>query len=635
MPDKPNNPFQFWQELKRRKVFRVIAMYAATAFIIMEAGDIMLPRLGLPDWTVTFIIVLLIIGFPISIILSWIFDLTPEGVVKTESVKVAKQKETPLIPQKRKPGVSDVIIAVLIVVVVVMAYPKIFKKDNFKDIRDDDGRISVAVMPFQNMTGDTLYNIWEMGLQTNLISRLSYSEELSVRQFQTMYDIFETGGHVNKASITPSVESEIASKLESNTYISGNLMKYGNKIRVIATLKYSETNEIYESFEIDGNSEDDFFEIIDSLSFLIRNHLEIKALGQDAMYDEKLYANTRSPEAYRFFLRGLNRFFDSDYSSAIDLFSMTIIEDTTFVNGKLFLAVAYYNDGKLDKSIQIFNELYENINNLPYLEQLGIKYWVAHFDKNPQECIRITSLMLDYDGQQRGVWFNLGVVYSFLHQYDEAAAAYEKALELDKKWGGNWKWWPFYRNLGRVYHITGQHSKEKEIYELGLSVSPDNSRIIYRQAICALSQGEITMANEYLDSYISIREENGVSRAAINSSLGSIYSSANILDKAEQYYRQALDLEPDNRIVMNNLAYLLIENDINIEEGLELVNHALVLRPENYDYLHTKGWGLYKSGMHEESLELLEKAWDLRPFYYHEHFLLIQEVKQALASQNQ
>ena len=78
----PKNRFsQFWQELKRRKVIKANAMYAATAFIIMEAADIMLPRLGLPDWTVTLVIVLLIVGFPISIILSWIFDVTPEEVM--------------------------------------------------------------------------------------------------------------------------------------------------------------------------------------------------------------------------------------------------------------------------------------------------------------------------------------------------------------------------------------------------------------------------------------------------------------------------------------------------------------------------------------------------------------------------
>jgi hypothetical protein len=91
MSDKSNRLSRFWEELKRRKVIKVIAMYAATAFIIIEAGDIMLPRLGLPDWTVTFIIILLIIGFPIAIIFSWIFDITPEGLKKTEPAKAKSE----------------------------------------------------------------------------------------------------------------------------------------------------------------------------------------------------------------------------------------------------------------------------------------------------------------------------------------------------------------------------------------------------------------------------------------------------------------------------------------------------------------------------------------------------------------
>ena len=119
MSSNPNKLSQFWQELKRRKVIKVIAMYAATAFIIMEAGEIMLPRLGLPDWTVTFIIILLIVGFPISIILSWIFDVTPEGIIKTEPVEADKEKEIETRPAKRGLRASDAIIAVLVVVVVI------------------------------------------------------------------------------------------------------------------------------------------------------------------------------------------------------------------------------------------------------------------------------------------------------------------------------------------------------------------------------------------------------------------------------------------------------------------------------------------------------------------------------------
>ena len=82
MPQKRSKVNRFWQELKRRKVIKVIAMYAATAFIIIEAADNILSRLGLPDWTVTFLIIMLIVGFPITIILSWIFDVTPEGIEK-------------------------------------------------------------------------------------------------------------------------------------------------------------------------------------------------------------------------------------------------------------------------------------------------------------------------------------------------------------------------------------------------------------------------------------------------------------------------------------------------------------------------------------------------------------------------
>ena len=179
-------------------------MYAATAFIIIEAADIMLPRLGLPDWTVTFIIILLIVGFPLTIILAWIFDITPEGIKKTEPVLIAKKKETIPEPVKRRLKISDGIIVVLVVVVCILIYPKIFKKDKFEGIRDPDGKISIAVMPFENLSGDTLYNVWQGGFQNLLITTLSKSEELSVRQYQTMYTILESERNLSYASITPS-----------------------------------------------------------------------------------------------------------------------------------------------------------------------------------------------------------------------------------------------------------------------------------------------------------------------------------------------------------------------------------------------------------------------------------------------
>jgi tetratricopeptide (TPR) repeat protein len=78
-------------------------------------------------------------------------------------------------------------------------------------------------------------------------------------------------------------------------------------------------------------------------------------------------------------------------------------------------------------------------------------------------------------------------------------------------------------------------------------------------------------------------------------------------------------LKPDS-VRINNLSYFLIDKERNINQGLELVEKALESSPENFDYLHTKGWGLYKQGKYQEAFHLLNKSWNLRmekTFYDH------------------
>ena len=88
MPGDPNKLSQFWQELKRRNVVRVITVYAGAAFVILELVDIIAEPLKLPYWLLPVVIVLLSIGFIIAIILSWIYDVHPEGgIVKTEPAR--------------------------------------------------------------------------------------------------------------------------------------------------------------------------------------------------------------------------------------------------------------------------------------------------------------------------------------------------------------------------------------------------------------------------------------------------------------------------------------------------------------------------------------------------------------------
>ena len=83
MPGSPNKLSQFWQELKRRRVIHVIIVYGTAAFVIIELVNNVFEPLQLPEWTPTLVILILAIGFPLAIIFSWIFDVTPEGIEKT------------------------------------------------------------------------------------------------------------------------------------------------------------------------------------------------------------------------------------------------------------------------------------------------------------------------------------------------------------------------------------------------------------------------------------------------------------------------------------------------------------------------------------------------------------------------
>ena len=96
MPDSPRKLSQFWQELKRRNVVRVVTVYAGAAFVIIELINNITEPLNLPEWTPTLVIVLLATGFPIVIIFSWIYDIHPEGgMVKTEPADRVSEEDIP------------------------------------------------------------------------------------------------------------------------------------------------------------------------------------------------------------------------------------------------------------------------------------------------------------------------------------------------------------------------------------------------------------------------------------------------------------------------------------------------------------------------------------------------------------
>jgi Tfp pilus assembly protein PilF len=121
----------------------------------------------------------------------------------------------------------------------------------------------------------------------------------------------------------------------------------------------------------------------------------------------------------------------------------------------------------------------------------------------------------------------------------------------------------------------------------------------------------------HIEKLASFLTENSFSEAEIKIWIAKVYREAGIPDKAEEYYRKALSFESDNASLLNAYANFLVESNRNFNEFIVTIDKALEFaanKCDYYNYLDTKGYGLYKFGKYQEGLEVLQKAWDLAPF---------------------
>ena len=146
MPQKPNKLSQFWQELKRRRVIHVITVYATSAFVIIELFDNLVEPLNLPSNLLTIVIIVLAIGFPFVIILSWIYDLTSEGIEKTKPLSQIQEGEKRTVPNAWK--FATYVSFALIIGLATLEIAGVGEQLRAGDIQ------SLVILPFENLTGD-------------------------------------------------------------------------------------------------------------------------------------------------------------------------------------------------------------------------------------------------------------------------------------------------------------------------------------------------------------------------------------------------------------------------------------------------------------------------------------------------
>ena len=240
----------FLEELKRRKVFRVSATYGVVAWVIMQIGEVTFPALHLPDWVLTAVVVILLIGFPIVTIIAWIFDKTPEGIVRTEASKQSEEIEPvtkignmevklnnrPFYLQKR-----NIFLVLGVVAGIVIGQLNLFESKE-KLINYTGDRIPVAIADFKNQTNDASLD----GLSGLLITSLEQSNYLSVLTRSRMFDLLKQIGKSNINTVDEELGVEICERADINALVLTTIRQFGDLYSVDLMFK-QKVKKIYQT----------------------------------------------------------------------------------------------------------------------------------------------------------------------------------------------------------------------------------------------------------------------------------------------------------------------------------------------------------------------------------------------------
>ena len=281
----PMNERGFFAELKRRNVYKVAVAYAVVAWLLIQVATQVFPFFEIPNWAVRLVVLLLILGFPVALILSWAFEITPEGLKRTEDADLAAETRP-----KSHTWIYIVIVGALLSVGLFMLGRYGFREKN--PLSNELAAQSIAVLPFVNMSSDKEQDYFSDGLSEELLNQLSQIPQLRVIARTSSFSF--KGKEVDVATIAKALN--VANVLE------GSVRKSANTLRITAQLiRASDSSHLWS--QTYDRQMTDIFKVQDEIASDVVAALKVKLLPTQQLPKTQ---RTSNPEAYEHYLLGMD-----------------------------------------------------------------------------------------------------------------------------------------------------------------------------------------------------------------------------------------------------------------------------------------------------------------------------------------
>jgi TolB-like protein len=315
---------RFMAELKRRRVFRVAIAYAAVGFATVSVASDFLPALRLPDWTVTLIAVAVVVGFPLALVLAWLYDITPGGVTRT-----AERTHGSDHPAAARPdhAASFIGIAILLALVGVAAA----SRTGVLSFAAPQAPASIAVLPFENHSGDPDNDFFSAGIHEELMTQLYRLGEVTVISRMT---VMQYRG-VSKTA------REVGQELGVSAVVEASVRRAGTRVRIDVRLVDAATDRQIWAESYDRELTDVLAvqaEIAQQIATTLHARIVPSAAAQLALAGRRAI----DPAMYEIYLRALYEAGEGRHGKALELFRQALDIDPSYAPAYANMARSHY-----------------------------------------------------------------------------------------------------------------------------------------------------------------------------------------------------------------------------------------------------------------------------------------------------